>query len=79
KLLHRGRLCANLNSSRSSCRMTGLPFVDFVLVHIPPIVFAAVIYAAGSAIRMLFAGSPYYLVLAIGAFMIGTLSAVTLY
>jgi O-antigen/teichoic acid export membrane protein len=62
-----------------TCRMTGLPFVDFVLVHIPPIVFAAVIYAAGSAIRMLFAGSPYYLVLAIGAFMIGTLSAVTLY
>ncbi|MER9420639.1 oligosaccharide flippase family protein [Mesorhizobium sp. M0306] len=62
-----------------SCRITELSFVDFVLVHIPPIAFAAVIYATGFAVRMLFAGLPHYLVLAVGAFVIGTLSAVTVY
>ncbi|RWA70972.1 MAG: lipopolysaccharide biosynthesis protein [Mesorhizobium sp.] len=62
-----------------SCRMTGLSAQDFALVHVPPVAFAAVVFAAGSAVKMLLAGSPDYLVLATGLLVIGTLSVVTLY
>jgi O-antigen/teichoic acid export membrane protein len=62
-----------------SCRMTGLSALDFALVHVPPVAFAAVVFATGSAVKMLLAGSPDYLVLATGLLVIGTLSVVTLY
>ncbi|WP_292481687.1 lipopolysaccharide biosynthesis protein [Mesorhizobium sp.] len=62
-----------------SCRITGLSALDFALVHVPPVAFAAVVFAAGSAVKMLLAGSPAYLVLAIGLLVVGTLSVVTLY
>lgn len=61
------------------CRMTGLSALDFALVHVPPVAFAAAVFATGSAVKMLLAGSPDYLVLATGLFVIGTLSAVTVY
>lgn len=62
-----------------SCRMTGLSALDFALVHMPPVVFAAVVFATGSAVKVLLAGSPDYLVLAAGLLVVGTLSVVTLY
>lgn len=62
-----------------SCRITGLSFTDFVVVHIPPVAFAAGVFAIGSLTRMLLAGSPDYLVLVAGAFLIGTLSIAALY
>lgn len=62
-----------------SCRMTGLSALDFALVHVPPVAFAAVVFATGLAVKMLLAGSPDYLVLATGLLVIGTLSVVTLY
>jgi PST family polysaccharide transporter len=61
------------------CRMTGLSALDFALVHVRPVAFAAVVFATGSAVKMLLAGSPDYLVLATGLLVIGTLSVVTLY
>ncbi|MDX8538543.1 lipopolysaccharide biosynthesis protein [Mesorhizobium abyssinicae] len=62
-----------------SCRMTGLSVLDFALVHVPPVAFAAVVFATGSAIKALLAGSPDYLVLATGLLVIAALSVVTLY
>ncbi|OWK21892.1 hypothetical protein AJ88_12755 [Mesorhizobium amorphae CCBAU 01583] len=59
--------------------MTGLSVLDFALVHVPPVAFAAVVFATGSAVKTLLAGSPDYLVLATGLLIIGTLSGVTLY
>ncbi|RWM99662.1 MAG: lipopolysaccharide biosynthesis protein [Mesorhizobium sp.] len=61
------------------CRMTGLSALDFALVHVPPVAFAAAVFATGSAVKMLLAGSPDYLVLATGLFVTGTLSVVTVY
>ncbi|SIT55772.1 putative Polysaccharide biosynthesis protein [Mesorhizobium prunaredense] len=62
-----------------SCRMTGLSALDFALVHVPPVAFAAMVFATGSAVKMLLAEAPDYLVLATGLMAIGTLSVVTLY
>ncbi|RWH84609.1 MAG: lipopolysaccharide biosynthesis protein [Mesorhizobium sp.] len=62
-----------------TCRITGLSALDFALVHVPPVAFAAVVFATGSAVKMLLAGSPDYLVLATGLLVIGTLSVVTVY
>ncbi|WP_192361791.1 lipopolysaccharide biosynthesis protein [Mesorhizobium mediterraneum] len=62
-----------------TCRMTGLSALDFALVHVPPVAFAAVVFATGSAVKMVLAGSPDYLVLATGLLVIGTLSVVTVY
>jgi O-antigen/teichoic acid export membrane protein len=62
-----------------SCRMTGLSALDFALVHVPPVAFAAAVFATGSAVKMLLTGSPDYLVLATGLLVIGTLSVVTVY
>lgn len=62
-----------------TCRITGLSALDFALVHVPPVAFAAVVFATGSAVKMLLAGSPDYLVLATGLLVIGTLSVVAVY
>jgi PST family polysaccharide transporter len=62
-----------------SCRVTGLSFADFLLVHVPPAAFAAAVFASGSTIRLALAGAPEYLVLAAGLVIIGGLSTVVLY
>ncbi|RWE00097.1 MAG: lipopolysaccharide biosynthesis protein [Mesorhizobium sp.] len=62
-----------------TCRMTGLSALDFALVHVPPVAFAAVVFAIGSSVKMLLAGWPDYLVLATGLFVTGTLSVAILY
>ncbi|TIP28860.1 MAG: lipopolysaccharide biosynthesis protein [Mesorhizobium sp.] len=62
-----------------TCRITGLSALDFALVHVPPVAFAAVVFATGSAVKMLLAGSRDYVVLATGLLVIGTLSVVTVY
>ncbi|MGX9115459.1 hypothetical protein ACWTU6_01985 [Mesorhizobium sp. BHbsci] len=61
-----------------SCRMTGLSALDFALVHVPPVAFAAVVFFTGSGVKMLLAEWPDYLELATGLLVIGTLSGVTL-
>lgn len=62
-----------------SCRVTGLSFADFLLVHVPPAAFAAAVFASGSTIKLALAGAPEYLVLAAGVLVIGGLSTVVLY
>ncbi|CAN7706534.1 lipopolysaccharide biosynthesis protein [Mesorhizobium amorphae] len=62
-----------------SCRLTEMSLLDFILVHVPPALFAIAIFVTGRIVKILLDGLPDPFVLLAGAMIIGGLSAAAIY